>query len=268
MITSILVPTDFSETAKNACRYAQAMAKVLSDAPIKIVHAFMPNVETEFPAMAIPVADYLHVREEMLKDFTTEMNESDQELLVGFAGDELIRLSEQYDLIVMGTTGESGILSRLFGSVSSAVAQRAACPVLLVPPQATFQGFQRILYASSYDSVDENALNKLLDFNTLFNATIHFVHVQNQGTERAFENTKEEIFRRLFAKRDPLFAFEIAEVDADSVQQGLSEYAAAHQIELLVMAHRQRGFWEGFFHHSQTRDAVLNAKLPMLVLHL
>lgn len=268
MITKILVPTDFSESAKNACHYAQAIAKALTNANIKIVHAFMPNVETEFPAMAAPIADHLRVREAMLKDFAVEMQENDQELLVGFAADELVRLSVEYDLIVMGTTGESGVLSRLFGSVSSAVAQRAMCPVLLIPPQATFQGLQRILYASSYDSVDEQSLNKLLDFNNLFNATVHFVHVRDTNDERTYDNTKEEIFRKLFTKRDPLFAFEIAEVNADTVQQGLSDYAAAHQIDLVVMAHRQRSFWQGFFHHSQTLEAILNAKYPMLIFHL
>lgn len=268
MISKILVPTDFSDTAKNACRYAQALAKALGNKEMKIVHAFMPNVETELPVMSTVLVDHLHVRAEMLKDFCTEMNEPNQELLVGFAADELVRLSEQYDLIVMGTTGESGIISRLFGSVSSAVAQRAVCPVLLIPPQQTFTSFQRILYASNYEAADESMLNKLLDFNVLFNATVHFVHVRDAHQEPTFENTKAEIFRKLFGKRDPVFAFEMSEIDADSVQHGIREYAAAHQIDLVVMAHRQRGFWEGFFHHSQTRDAVLNAKLPILVFHL
>lgn len=268
MITRILVPTDFSSISANACKYAQALLQTLRSAQIKIVHAYMPNVETEVPVMATPVVDQLHVREAMLKDFCREMNEPDHELLVGFAADELVRLSEQYDLIVMGTTGENTLLNRWFGSVSSATAQRAACPVLLIPPDQTFAGFQRILYASSYDAVDKAMLDKLLDFNTLLNATVHFVHVRDTNGTQTFENTKEEIFRKLFAERDPTFAFEIAEVDDTSIEHGIHEYANAHQIDLIVMAHRQRDFWEGFFHHSQTREAVLKAKLPILVFHL
>ncbi|HSJ10664.1 MAG TPA: universal stress protein [Longimicrobiales bacterium] len=38
------------------------------------------------------------------------------------------------DLIVLGTHGHSGLARALIGSVSSAVARRAECPVLLVPP--------------------------------------------------------------------------------------------------------------------------------------
>lgn len=269
MLKRILVPTDFSENARHACAFAQALVNTIPNASIKLVHAFMPNIETEFPTMSTPVLDHLHVREDMLRDFAGEVGEKDYELLVGFAADELVRMSEQTDLIIMGTTGEGGVLSQWFGSVSSAVAQRAVCPVLLIPPDAEFKGFQQIMYASSFDAVDQKMMDKLLNFNQHFNATIHFVHVQDTSGEQTFEKTKEEVFQKLFANGEPSFAFNMAEVDSASISEGLSQYALDHQIELIGMAHRQRGFWEGVFHRSQTKGMVLNAKhIPLLIFHL
>ncbi|MFN7119025.1 MAG: universal stress protein [Saprospiraceae bacterium] len=269
MLKRILVPTDFSENARHACVFAQSLAKTIPGATLRLVHVFMPNIETEYPTMSTPVVDHLRVREDMLNEFADEMGEKERELLVGFAADELVRMSESYDIIIMGTTGEGGVLSQWFGSVSSAVAQRAVCPVLLIPPDCTYRGFQQILYASSYDSVDKKMISKLLNFNNVFNATVHFVHVRDTADENAFVKTKEEIFRKLFADGEPTFAFNMAEVDADSVQEGLSDYATEHRINLVAMAHRQRGFWEGFFHRSQTKGMVLNAKnIPLLIFHL
>ncbi len=269
MLKNIIVPTDFSENARHAYTFAHALAKTIPGATIKLVHVFMPNIETEFPTMSTPVVDHLKVREDMLNEYADEVGEKNRELLVGFAADELVRLSEQVDMIIMGTTGEGGVLSQWFGSVSSAVAQRAACPVLLIPPDCYFKGFSQILYASSYDSVDKKMLDKLLTFNHYFQATVHFVHVGDTSRESSFQETKEEIFRQLFIGGEPTFAFNMAEVNADSVKDGLSDYAMEHRIDLLVMAHRQRGFWEGFFHRSQTKGMVLNAKnIPLLIFHL
>ncbi len=269
MLKRILVPTDFSANARHACAYAQALAKSIPDATIQLIHVFMPNVETEFPTMSTPLVDHLKVREEMLREFAEEVGEKDPELLVGFAADEITRLSEQMDLVVMGTTGENGMLSQWFGSVSSAVAQRAVCPVLLIPPDTHFKHFQQILYASSFDSMDQKMLHKLLNFNSGFNAAVHFVQVRENAKEQTFQKTKEEIFRQLFQGGEPGFAFQMSEIDADSVQQGLSDYATQHAIDLVVMAHRRRGFWKGFFHHSQTKDMILNVKeLPLLIFHL
>ncbi|MBK7873412.1 MAG: universal stress protein [Saprospiraceae bacterium] len=267
MIKNILVPIDFSETAKNAFFYAQALAKVVG-ANLKIVHVFMPSAESEYPNFVPPVADYLKVREEMLKDFMLEVDPEkkiENDILIGFAADEIINLSKHYDLVVMGTTGSGGILNKLFGSVSSNCAQRAHCPVMLVPKEATFKSFKEILYASNYESADNELIETLIDFNNPFNASIHFVHVRSD--ESNFEKTKEEIFGELFKGGEPSFGFHIAETDAETVAEGLSEYALAHHADLIVMAHRHRNFWEGFFHKSQTKQLALAAQLPLLIFH-
>lgn len=268
MIKNILVPTDFSENAKNAYFFARDLAKAIGSARVKVVHVFMPSVESEYPNFVPPVADYLKIREEMLKDFMQAVapNEQvDNDILIGFAADELVSASKNYDLIVMGTTGAGGILNKLFGSVSANCAQRAHCPVLLVPKDVKFTGFREMLYASNYESADDEVLEKLFTFNKPFNATVHFVHVR--GDDSNFEKTKEEIFEELFEDGEPPFGFYMAETDAESVSEGLSDYALAHNIELVAMAHRHRSFWENFFHKSQTKQVAMATRLPLIVFH-
>ncbi len=267
MIKNILVPTDFSENAKNAFFYAEALAKILN-ANLKVVHVFMPSAESEYPNFVPPVADYLKVREQMLRDFMKEVDPSGaltSEVLIGFPADELVSVSKDYDMIVMGTTGAGGLLHKLFGSVSSNCAQRAHCPVLLVPKGATFKPFRVILYASNYESADPELIEKLMEFNEQFRATVHFVHVRTE--ESRFDKTKEEIFEELFEHGEPPFSFHMAETNAATVAEGLSDYALVHQADLTVMAHRHRNFWEGIFHKSATKAFAMATQIPVLVFH-
>ncbi len=275
---NILVPTDFSNTAKCAFFYARKLAEQLGGGRIKLVHVFMPAVESEYPNFVPPVSEFLKVRQEMLDEFVDEACRSedldpqadieiDKELLVGFPADEISRISEDHDLIVMGTTGDSDLLNKLFGSVSSAVARRSDCPVILIPRDMEFRGFDHILYASNYESITEDALEEILDFNRHFRACLHFVHVQDDS-DKNYDKSKEEIFEELFAAGDPDFSFEIAEIDGKTVAEGLNHYAESHDIDLVVMVNQHRSFWENFFHKSQTKRMALTSRIPLMVLQV
>jgi nucleotide-binding universal stress UspA family protein len=53
----------------------------------------------------------------------------------GDAGPVLVRASEDADLLVVGSRGQSGFTAMLFGSVTRFVVAGAGCPVALVAPQ-------------------------------------------------------------------------------------------------------------------------------------
>jgi nucleotide-binding universal stress UspA family protein len=270
----ILVPTDFSDAAQNAFRYAVELAAVLRPEAIEVAHVFLPETAGEADFIP-PVVQLLESRKEMLRSFIADLAaEFDplpcpihQETLVGFPADEIVQASEQVDLIIMGTTGQSGFLEKAFGSVSSSTAQRAVCPVLLIPHDAVFSPYRHIIYASNYDSADPSTLERLMAFNAHFNAQVHFVHIK-AGSGKLPGQTKEEIFSRLFAEGEPHFAFEIAEVEAETVTAGLSRYAEQSGANLVVMATRQRGFWQSIFHRSETKRMAMATTLPMMVMHL
>lgn len=275
MMNNILVPVDFSDTAANAVQYARRFADRMGQSSIHVVYVFMPQVDSEYPNFIPPMTEFSKLRHQMLDEFVAGIEAASgtssvvmqKEVWVGFPADEIIRRSQAQDLIIMGTTGEGGILNKVFGSVSSAVAQRADCPVILVPSEAAFTPVHRILYASHYEAADQRMVGQLLEFNRIFNAQIHFVHVRDAGSNR-FEQEKERIFSTLFTDGEPPFAFEIAEIEADSVSEALNEYAEQHHIELVVLVTKRRNFWEQLFHKSQTRNLARITRKPMMVLHL
>lgn len=270
MIRRILVPTDFSAVSGDALLYAGELARALGLSRIDVVHIYTPQTVPEVVIIP-PVEEMLRDRERALDHFLSEHKlpegvVAEGDIQVGFAADELVKISIDYDLLVMGTLGENDMLDRVFGSISSSVAQRAHCPVLLIPAGVKFRDYLNIMYASDDLSLSRSLVLELMEFNDLFNARVHFVHVST-GERNGFKGEREKLFSTLFSGPEPDFAFEISEVQAANVEEGLRAYVGQTPIDLVVMATRHRGFWESFFHRSQTRQMALHPELPLLVFH-
>lgn len=274
---NILVPTDFSETSKAAYIYAQELALYL-EANIKVVHVHHPSFDASNPYMVIPDDAFQESKRGLLNEFVNNPTHQeiadviteemvDKELLLGFATEQIVRLSatDEIDMIVMGTTGSSGLLEKLFGSVSSHVAQNAHCPVILVPKGASFKDFRNVLYASNYESADDVLLREIADFAALFSAGIHLVHV-NETNKKGDYEFEELILEQLFRKKAPNLEFKMLTVQSASAWEGLNRYARENEVDLIVLATRHRKFWEKLVHKSITKKMMMGAQLPIMVL--
>lgn len=271
MINKILVPIDFSRGSAAALRYAEAFAVAVEAERVKVVHVFSPQTATANSVYVPSMEELMNERDERLTKFLAKHPapgavRRTSELLLGFAADKIIDEGENFDLIIMGTAGDTDLLEEVFGSVSSAVAQRSEAPVLLVPNRATFKDYSHILYASNSLSLSRNAVIKFKAFNQLFDARVHFVHVNEEG-EAPGPGEREALFAPLFSNPDPEFAFELHEVAAESVREGLTEYLDQHPIDLAVMVTKRRGFWQRLFSQSETRQMVLHPETVILILH-
>jgi nucleotide-binding universal stress UspA family protein len=79
-----------------------------------------------------------HLAEEAIAKAAAELGDSGAAVVTvravsGLPGQELIRASEDADLVVVGSRGSSTITRLLVGSVSSEVLHYALCPVVVVP---------------------------------------------------------------------------------------------------------------------------------------
>jgi nucleotide-binding universal stress UspA family protein len=271
MIKKILVPVDFSSGSAAALRYAEAFATFTGTAEVKIIHVFTPQVATGDSLVVASMGELMNLRDEAFTRFLAsipapEAVNRSSELLLGFAADKILQQSERFDLVIMGATGQTDLLEEVFGSVSSSVSEKALCPVMLVPSRAVFREYEHVLYASNSLSLSRRAVLQFRDFNQLFHARVHFVHINDE--EGAHPGRRESLFAPLFNNPEPEFAFEIEEVTADSVQEGIVNYLKAKPIELAVMVTKHRGFWGRLFHFENLPQTVLHPETPLLVLHL
>ncbi|MEM8586223.1 MAG: universal stress protein [Bacteroidota bacterium] len=272
MIKRIIVPIDFSRTSEQALEYAEAFATEIEAKYIRIIHVFTP--QTTADAVTLPsVSQLMTERQALLDEFLEDHPsrakriERKAELLIGFAADEIIGQSKTADLVIMGSTGESGLIEKVFGSVSSTVALKADCPVLLIPDDCSFNNYQNLVYASNNISLSRRAVLKLMDFNELFHARVHFVHVAVDEKDK-FKGQREKLLAPLFNSPDPEFSFEFTEIEAESIHEGLDQYMDANPVDMAIIVTKQRNFWERLFHRSATKELAFNAKVPLMVFHL
>lgn len=276
-IKNIVVPTDFSSTSKGAYYFALELAHH-NNLGLKIIHFYLPEVDPAFPYYSAPSAGYLIEKSELLakfKNHTQPPNKGgiatsvqvETELIEGLPseGIEKLSLDPNVDLLVMGTTGEGGIMNKLFGSVSTHVAQKAHCPVLLIPNGAKFNGFQNVLYASNYQAADEIMLRQVIHFSNLLESTIHFVHVSEKYSPE--DTIKEMNFEQLFQKESPPPKINVATIENKTVFDALNQYCSENDIDLLVMATSHRNFIENIFHKSMTKRMILTTRVPLLIMH-
>lgn len=273
----VAVPTDFSECSKNALVYAACLLKEMGGGVLELIHVYMPNIDAEYPAFVPPVNDFIKEKEETLSLFVEgiqHQNLVDESLIkikqifvVGFPAEEIYHLSSDYDLIVMGKTGSSNLLDKFLGSVSTTVAQKSKCPVLLIPEDTAFTPIRNIMFGSNYESVKHTTLEKLFVFNNPFNAKLHFVHISDSSSE-SFQDKVKVIFDEMMNNQWSSTSFEISELKADSVIEGFNQYVDSNSIDLLTLVNIKKSILEYIFEKSTTKAMAFQIKIPLMIYHL
>lgn len=132
-IQHILCPTDFSDTAQKAVKYAEQLA-IDAGAQLTLMHSF------DTP-LTWSIADQTHPRDPNLeKQLDSVLADSPHAARIhrlqhaGSSGQVICWMAQDRgcDLIVMGTHGRTGLSHLLFGSVAEYVLRHARCPVVTI----------------------------------------------------------------------------------------------------------------------------------------
>jgi nucleotide-binding universal stress UspA family protein len=162
--THLLVPTDFSEPANNALRFAIEEAG-LHHARLTLLHVLPADTQTDvhyitgapapgpqggFDLIAggrvggsAPVSPPEIVRRDRTAEAQTQLRDLvanafqgrwDVEVAMGPPADTIVRVAQErgVDLVVMSTHGRTGLQHVLLGSVAEKVVRLAPCPVLTI----------------------------------------------------------------------------------------------------------------------------------------
>jgi nucleotide-binding universal stress UspA family protein len=138
----ILVPTDFSESARHALLYGTSFAREY-EGELLLLHV-VENLTVGYASdlFPVPMAEVFdeisgYAKAELAK-LGAEVRQKGiavRELVVqGKPSAEIVRVAreETADMIVLGTHGKGMLDKALFGSTAERVIRRAPCPVLTV----------------------------------------------------------------------------------------------------------------------------------------
>lgn len=267
----ILLPTDGSENARKAIRYAVTLFG--NDPKYLIVNSWM-----------MP-----HAGASMLVSLDKELSKDSAELLereVAWFKEEFPMAanvdtsSEKGDvvhvlsilvnkpddqMVVMGTKGASGIEEVLIGSNTAAVVGKLSCPVIAVPSDAELKTPVQICLAADYREIDDNVVwEPLVNMVKSTGAELSILHVKEDWEAVDAEEYAESLkLRDYFSDLQPKF---VGATNSD-VTEGINEYADRVNADMIVVLSRNEGFFHRLFNRSESKKLAMHTKLPLVVLH-
>ena len=136
-IKRIVIPVDTSEAARIATEQGVYFAKLL-DVDVSIISV---NNANQFMVSA-PLEDKMKKEHEAVLTEVKQLAEKKgvnaiTELMLGSPAEEIVKFTEENDLIVMASHSRGGFNKLLLGSVSEEVIRNANCSVLIIKPRPT-----------------------------------------------------------------------------------------------------------------------------------
>lgn len=188
---SILVATDFSVNATNAARRAVQLAKQHA-ARLRIIHvvdsAGFASLRGRFSHSADRDLTMKLARESLWR-FKSELAspevKAELELRSGDIVEELLRASQEADLIVVGQRGARTLTDVVRGSTVDRLLRMSRCPVLVVK-QATEDSYRRVLVPIDFAPWSEAAIVAAASLAP--DGDIQLFH--------AFDSRREEVLRQ------------------------------------------------------------------------
>lgn len=274
----ILVPVDFSTPSENALKVAAKLAQK-NNAELHVLHV-IELAESLFGAEQFNVNDEQIIffmklakkrfsqflDKDYLKDIkTTEHVEP---------GSTSVAISEivdenQIDMIVMGSSGVSGIEEIVIGSNTEKVVRHSKVPVLVVKNEIKDINIKNAVFASNFEIENLEPYKKAKKFADSFNAKTHMLYVNLPGNQFSSTSEIHEQMRVFLNKVEMPLDRKFIEIFNDyTIQEGVlngSEYLKADLI--IIPTHGRKGL-SHFFNGSIGEDVVNHSELPVLTLKI
>jgi nucleotide-binding universal stress UspA family protein len=265
---TILVPTDFSNNANNALKYANDFATAINN-KIILLHSYLPLVG-KYNMIAGIVAEDIAIQkkssEKNLEKISSKYVKVPNSHLVkiGDTVDEIIDAAEKSksQLIIMGTHGSSGLKRILFGSNTSEVISRSTVPLLAVPQRYRYKKINTIVYATDLNNTI-NELKRIIPIAKQLDATIEVLNLNYSYDLN--EDKKQVVERKIKAlsyKKIKLIE-QKATLEKTMIEQ-VKKYLVKSKPQLLVMFPEDKDWFDKIFISSKTEELANQIKLPLL----
>ena len=269
---AILFPTDFSEIANNAFLYALHIAKSI-DAKIYVLYTYLEPVLSAthggqpellgevYQTIELNQFEVYKKKTQNLREIAADLGLPDVELIFMFEEGPVSSVvksiveREKIHLVVMGTHGESGFLSKLIGTNTVNVIKSIQNPVLAVPPHAKYQGIKRTVFTTLFREKDKEALKEMLIMAKAVNAKIDCLHVLHNA-KVADVLLQTEAWQNEFP-HDKIEYVLLDEVE--SIENTIANYILENNIDILGVVKRNRNFFDRLFGSSVSNNLALHS---------
>ncbi|MCI5059138.1 MAG: universal stress protein [Flavobacteriales bacterium] len=271
MNTRILIPTDFSETAKAAFEYVYELFG--KEAHYDILNCYY---DLSVEGVGEPYMEVLKSSSEkrMLEEFDRIKEKYDiaEGKLRGLSnygtpifGIKSATQETKYDLVTMGTHGASGMKELFIGSNTAEALKNLEVPLLVVPVGAEEPKIENIVFAADYQFLDQDKLDILRRIAEPQKAKLWALHIE-QPVLSIDDRTEQRVEQIILKRAISDFEHQFVDLPQGNIEKSITQFVERHDGDLLVMVRREYSFVENLIKTSQTKKMAMHTKVPLLVL--
>lgn len=273
----IILPTDFSENALKAAKFAMSLAADL-DAELSLIHAYQ-CFRSGFQSETTNSEDEERARNEAEREMNIFIRklplDKNGKAVKGeyFEGPLLavinhLKSDQNNTIIVMGTTGATGIKYHLIGSNTLYIAKKTLLPLMTVPIGIENCQIKTIAIFTDYKEGDKKNLTHLISFFGTSEVTYQLFHIHESNTKPSLQNVEKlknwahELKANCGLKELP---FELVEGKENATL--VNEISKREDIDLLTLTMVEQNFWDKLFEKSLSKAIILQGTTPVFIQH-
>jgi len=274
-MNSLIVPVDFSETSKNAARFAAHLSAHLENASIILYNVF-DEIEAGSDGTPLDSDDEarMSVMELALQSVKTEISAITSATITCVAEEDnhFVDSLDSYvrrnnvQIIVMGITGSSRLGQIFMGSNTLNVVNRRIAPVIIVPPDAQFTGIKNVMLISDFKEVEKTIpIAPIKGILSLIKPTLHVVNVDH---EHYVELTEEYQIER--AKLDKMlkeFNPEYYFIRLYDFTDAVNQFVIDKNIDMILTVPKSHSFLKNVFKTTHTTKLAYHSHVPIVAIH-
>ncbi len=275
---TILYATDYSDNSIAALQLAHAFSKKLKS-KLLVLHVFDLSVtiaSTVSLSYARKKAKTIKEHKERLSSFceghlgvqTDNSNISLKVVEGAPAWESIIDSVNKFkvDLIVIGKKGESAIKEALLGSTTTALIEKADCPVLAVPESLSQKEINTMVYTTDLEEADLKAIENLVGIAKEFKASINVVHISTKNEYAGEEQM--EWFKEMLQQKIKFDKLQFDLLFSEDVFSALLEYVREVDPNMIVMLERQgHSLIKSIWHRDIVKRMLTESDFPLLTFH-
>lgn len=270
-MTSILIPTDFSSCAQNAEDAGMQLAQKFG-ATVHLFHYTsipdnwekMTVVEREKHPLDLKKIYQAEYAFEKIKKRFPEIR-VETHITGGKWIDRIRQFVDQknIDLIVMGSHGASGKNEFFIGSNTQKVVRVVNCPVLVLKQPLKKLDFNKVIYASSFNTNEKEGFMKFKGFIKHFLPEIHLVSVNTPALFNSPLILRKEVLKDFVELCKPLSGFAHT-IDNFTIDGGVRKVAEQVGADLIAISNHHKKPLKRMLIGSNVEALVNHANLPVL----
>jgi nucleotide-binding universal stress UspA family protein len=273
----ILVPTDFSDNAMNALRYACELFKY-DISKFFIMHAYQDEIYANNSLMTREgLEEATNIvsskSKTQLEDILKQIHDlspnprhnysivSSNSMLL----DETDKIAddENIDIIVMGTHGKANDKKLTFGSHTLQVLRYVSCPVLAIPENYEYKQPKHILFPTNYlIPYKRRELKLLCEMVSPYGAEIDMLYISKSNTLSLRQEDNQNFIKEELCKNKVNFIT----LNAKNITKTIYKYLKENTIDMLVMVNTRHSFLENILFQTTIDKVSLNVGIPFLAL--